>query len=88
MNGNYLGTGLVIYGGIISGFKRVEFVTGCIEGLILRGHLCEIISVNVSAPVENKCDDTKDSFCEDQFTKYHMNIFVMFQYKDRKMRYF
>jgi hypothetical protein len=28
------------------------------------------------------------SFCEDQFVKYHMNIFVMFQYKDGKIRYF
>jgi hypothetical protein len=60
MNGNYLGTGLVIYVGIISVFKRVEVVIGCIEGVILRGHLCEIISVNVGNPVESKCDDTKE----------------------------
>ena len=32
--------------------------------------------------------NTEASFYEDQFTKYHMNIFVMFQYKCGKIRYF
>jgi hypothetical protein len=48
--------------------------------IILRGQLCDIIVLNVHAPTEDKCDDTKDSFHEelegvfDQFPKYHMKI--------------
>jgi hypothetical protein len=46
----------------------------------LRGRWCDIILINVHAPTEDKCDDTKDSFYEelggvfDQFPKYHMKI--------------
>jgi len=40
-------------------FKRVEYVIGFIEGQILRGCLCEIIYMNIDAPLQNKCDDTK-----------------------------
>jgi hypothetical protein len=46
---------IYIYRGTILVFKRVEYVIGFIEGQI-----CEIIYMNVCAPLENKCDDTKD----------------------------
>jgi hypothetical protein len=42
----------------------------------------DIIALNVHAPTEDKCDDIKDSFCEelvgvfDQFPKYHMEILL------------
>lgn len=59
VNGNYLGV-FFMYVGIISVFKRVKLVIGCIRSQILRGYLCEIVYMNVDAPVENKCDDTND----------------------------
>jgi hypothetical protein len=32
--------------------------------IILRGR-CDVIVLNVHAPIEDKCDDTKDSFYEE-----------------------
>jgi hypothetical protein len=60
--------------------KRVEFVSGRMSYMILRGRWCNIIVLNVHAPTEDKIDDTKDSFYEelervfDKFPKYHMKI--------------
>jgi hypothetical protein len=51
--------------------------------IILRGHWCNIIVLNVHAPCEDKSDDVKDSFCEelghafDQFPRYDMKIFLV-----------
>jgi hypothetical protein len=48
--------------------------------IILRGHWCDIIILNVHAPTEDKTDDMKDRFYEelehifDNFPKYHMKI--------------
>jgi hypothetical protein len=48
--------------------------------IALRGRWCDIIILNVHAPTEDKCDDSKDSCFEevegafDQFLKYHMKI--------------
>ena len=48
--------------------------------IVLRGHWCNIIVLNVHAPSEDKSDDSKDSFYEDleqvfdHFPKYHMKI--------------
>jgi hypothetical protein len=50
--------------------------------ITLRGRWCDIIVLNVHAPTENKCYDTKDSFYEDpegvfdQFPQYHMKILL------------
>jgi hypothetical protein len=33
--------------------------------ITLRGRWCDIIVLNVHAPAEDKCDDTKDSFYEE-----------------------
>jgi hypothetical protein len=38
-------------------------VIGC--HLILRDRWCDIIVLNVHAPTEDKCDDTKSSFYEE-----------------------
>jgi hypothetical protein len=50
--------------------------------LTLRVRWCVVIVLNVHAPTEDKCDDTKDSFYEelegvcDQLPKYHMKILL------------
>jgi hypothetical protein len=50
--------------------------------IILRGHWCHVIVLNVHAPTEDKTDDVKDSFYEelklvfDKFPKYHMKILL------------
>jgi hypothetical protein len=47
----------------------------------IRGR-CDNIVLNVHAPTEDKCDDTKDSFCDelepvfDQFPKHHLLILL------------
>jgi hypothetical protein len=62
---------------IISAVKRVEFRMSYI---MLRGHWCHIIVLNVDAPTEDKTVDVKDSFYEEmervfnKFPKYHMKI--------------
>jgi endonuclease/exonuclease/phosphatase family metal-dependent hydrolase len=66
----------------MSAVKRVEFVTDRMSYIILRGHWCNIIVLNVHAPTEYKIDDIKDRFYEeleqvfDNFPKYHMNILL------------
>jgi hypothetical protein len=50
--------------------------------IVLRGRWCNIIVLNVHAPSEHKCDDSKDGFYEeleqvfDHFTRYHMKILL------------
>jgi hypothetical protein len=50
---------------IISAVKRVEFVNDRMSYLILRGHWCHIIVLNIHAPTEDKLDDVKGSFYEE-----------------------
>jgi hypothetical protein len=49
----------------VSAVKRAEFVTDRMSYLILRGHWCDTIVLNVHAPTEDKIDYVKDSFCEE-----------------------
>jgi exonuclease III len=50
--------------------------------IILSGHWCNIIVLNVHAPTEDKIDNIKDRFYEelervsDKFPKYHMKILL------------
>jgi hypothetical protein len=50
--------------------------------IILRGHWCHIIVLNVHAPTEDKTGNVKDSSYEevervfDKFPKYHMKILL------------
>jgi hypothetical protein len=50
--------------------------------IILRDCWCAINVLDVHAPPEDKCDDTKDNFYEelegvfDQFLKYHTKILL------------
>jgi exonuclease III len=61
---------------------RQQFLSANFPNRIQRGSLCDIIVLNVHAPTENKCDDTKNSFYEqlqlvfDQFLKYHIKIWL------------
>jgi hypothetical protein len=54
-NGNdnhYLGTGFFIHRGIRLSVRRVEFVSGRMLFIILRGHWCHMIIFNMHAPSE------------------------------------
>jgi exonuclease III len=50
--------------------------------MILRGHWCDIIVLNIHAPTEDKIDDIKDRFYEkleqvfDKFRKHPMKILL------------
>jgi hypothetical protein len=66
---------------IMSADTRVEFVSDKMPYIILRGHWCHTIVLNVNDPVEDKTD-VKASFYEeleymfDKFPKYHMAILL------------
>jgi hypothetical protein len=67
---------------IISAVKKVEFVSYKMQYIIIRGHWCDIIVMNVPAPTEDKIDNVKDSFYGelehvfDKFPKYRMQILL------------
>jgi hypothetical protein len=42
-----------------------QFVSDRISYIILRGHWCDIIVLNVHAPTEGKVNDMKDRFYEE-----------------------
>jgi len=50
----------------VSAVKKVEFVSDRVSYIVLRGHWCNIIVLNVHAPSEEKSDDSQDSFYEEQ----------------------
>jgi exonuclease III len=96
-NGNadhHLGTAFFVHKTIISAVKRVEFVSDRMSYITLRGRWCDIIVLNVHAPTEDKCDDTKDSFYEELegFRPIpevpHENSVRRFQFKGGEGRYF
>jgi exonuclease III len=77
-----LGTGFFVHNRIISAVIRVEFVSDRMSYIILKGHWCDIIVLNVHFPTEDKEVDIKDSIYKelkqvfDQFPRYHMKILV------------
>jgi len=66
-----LRTGLIVHHRTVLAVRRVEFVSDRVSYIVLRGCWCNIIVLNVSAPKEERSDDSKDSFYEEleQFFK-------------------
>jgi hypothetical protein len=77
-----LGTGVFVHKRFISAVRWVEFISDRMSYIILRGHWRDIIVLNVHASMEDKTDDTKDSFYKepecvfDKFPKYNMKILL------------
>jgi hypothetical protein len=74
-----LGTGFCVHKRIISAVKGVEFVSDRMSYIILRGHWCHIIVLNVHGATEDKTDDVKNSFYEELecvFDKFRMKILL------------
>ena len=60
-----LRTGLLVHHRIVSAVKRVELVSDRMSYIVLRGHWCNCIVLNMQAPSEEKSDVSKDSFYEE-----------------------
>jgi hypothetical protein len=56
---HHLGAGLLVYHRIISAVIRVEFGSNRMSYIVLRGHWCSIIVLNVHSPSEEKSDYSK-----------------------------
>jgi hypothetical protein len=62
--------------------RGLKFVSDRMSYIILRGHWCHIIVLNVHAPTEDKTDDVKESLYEelehvfDKVPKYHTKILL------------
>jgi hypothetical protein len=59
---HHLGTEFFLLSRIILAVKRVEFVSDRMLYITLKGHLCDIIVLNVHAPTEDKDDAIKTAF--------------------------
>jgi exonuclease III len=77
-----LGTGFFVHKRIISSVRRVDFVSDRMSSyIILRGHCCNIVVLNVQATCEDKSNDVKDSYVElgfvfNQIPRYDMKILL------------
>jgi len=60
-----LGTGFFVHHRIVSAGKRVEFDSYRMSYIVLRGHWCNIIVLNVHTSSEKKSNDSEDSFYEE-----------------------
>ena len=59
------GTGLFVHHRIVSAFNRIKFASDRMSYIVLRGHWCNIIVMNVHAPSVEKNYDSKDIFYEE-----------------------
>jgi len=76
------GTEFCIQHRIISAVKTAEFVSNRVLYIVLRGHWCTIIVLNVHAPSQEKSDDSIDSSYEESeqvfnhLPNYHTKILL------------
>jgi hypothetical protein len=59
-----LGTGFFAHHRMMSAVKRIEFVSGRVSYIALRGRWCNIIILNVHAPSQEKSEGS-NKFCEE-----------------------
>jgi hypothetical protein len=52
----------LLYTTIVSAVKKVEFVSDRVSCIVLRGHCCNIIALNMRALSEEKSGHSKNSF--------------------------
>jgi exonuclease III len=77
-----LGSGFFAHKRIVSAFRRVEFINDRLTYIILKGHRCYIIVLNVHATCEVRSGDLNNSFYEElgyifyQFPMYNMKILL------------
>jgi hypothetical protein len=57
-----LGTRVFVHHRTVSAVKRVEFISGRMSYIVLRGHWCNIVVLHVLALSEEQSDDSKDRF--------------------------
>ena len=60
-----MGTGFFVHHRIVLAVKGIHFVSDRVPYIVLRGHWCNIIVLNVHALSEEKSDDSRDSFYEE-----------------------
>jgi hypothetical protein len=77
-----IGNRIYVHHRLVPAVQRVEFVSDWMSHIVLRGHWCNIIVLNMHAPNKEKSDDSKDTYYEeleqvfDNFPKYHMKIIL------------
>jgi hypothetical protein len=62
---NQLGTEFFVHHSIVSAVMREEYVSDRMSYVVLRGHWCNIIILNVHASLEEKSEDSNDNFYEE-----------------------
>jgi hypothetical protein len=78
-----LETGIFVLHRIVAAVKRVEFDNDRIFYTVLIGRWCNIAVLNVHAPSEEKCNDSKNNIYEEleqvlfyHFPKYNMKVLL------------
>jgi len=89
VNGNanhHLVIGFCVHKGIRSAFERVEFLSGRLLYIKLRGRWCDVIVLNLRAPTEDKSGDTRGTaVCIGSVPEVpHENFVTRFQCKGRE----
>jgi hypothetical protein len=72
-----LGNRIFVHCRTVSAFERVDFVCDSSSCIVLRGHWCNIIVMNVHAPSEEKSGDPKEYLYEEvEQVFYHFPKYI------------